>query len=787
MFHCFQYAGLRAAGARTFPPMWIMEGQAEWAGESVFAPSQIGRDWWALYFKTPGLPLFGRTYDASGFYYHLEESGINPWSVIDPMLAAADNVGAFKAAGATSEQFLDTWASGLLRLAGSGVNWRAQARWQDTDGTLPEVVSVEKNDGTPVAAQPVANLIVFVGVKNGVDIVEARLEGHTRIGGVGLSPDLIHADQAWLCLKAGGCRCPEGSSYSGPPLVDTDGPFYVALTGALDGAQGTLSGHGLEDFCVPDPDPPEEVCENGCAVSTGDPHIETVDGHHYDFQAAGEFILLRDAGAGFELQARQEPAAGSSYVSVNTAVALSTDGHRAVFTAASNGLTPDVTIDGVPIALSEPARFGGMTIGRRETGIQVKSGDGSRVIVFGQRDYGLHVVVDPSPTLRSAGAGIMGVVPEGAVLPALPDGTAIEDASGPAFQVTHGDFADAWRVTDDNTLFDYEPGITTASFSISGFPDPWPSETFTPAQRTAAEEACSGVPAGTLRDWCVFDVAVTGLVGYAENYRATAQVLANGESEDSGERMRVVNFLSDGIDVVDVDVYSWAGDPVVSAPVFQGTVPFGTAGNWFDPGLGSSVGERRPMLSIVAHGEPVGAALNLIDFSRRAMPGSSQTLVLSNGPGGAAKARVVALTEESGGEVLEPIADGGAYLAVDTSGLAFTHESVLLYASVGTGCLTQPDFRPGNPTGLTPIAQPIGVTGESGGEAFHGPLWVDPGADRELTLHRATEPTASALCEGAPVGGPIPLSLRAGERAHLLLYSRLGAELMSMVLPFGEG
>ena len=35
----------------------------------------------------------------------------------------------------------------------------------------------------------------------------------------------------------------------------------------------------------------------------GDPHIKTVDGVNYDFQSAGEFVLLRDEG--LELQARQ--------------------------------------------------------------------------------------------------------------------------------------------------------------------------------------------------------------------------------------------------------------------------------------------------------------------------------------------------------------------------------------------------------------------------------------------------------------------------------------------------
>ncbi len=41
----------------------------------------------------------------------------------------------------------------------------------------------------------------------------------------------------------------------------------------------------------------------------GDPHIHTVDGKSYDFQAVGEFTLLRDSEDGLEIQVRQTPVA----------------------------------------------------------------------------------------------------------------------------------------------------------------------------------------------------------------------------------------------------------------------------------------------------------------------------------------------------------------------------------------------------------------------------------------------------------------------------------------------
>jgi hypothetical protein len=66
----------------------------------------------------------------------------------------------------------------------------------------------------------------------------------------------------------------------------------------------------------------------------GDPHLTTTNGINYDFQAAGEFTVLRNSATDFELQARQSPVATASVVgpdahtgltscvSINTAVAV---------------------------------------------------------------------------------------------------------------------------------------------------------------------------------------------------------------------------------------------------------------------------------------------------------------------------------------------------------------------------------------------------------------------------------------------------------------------------------
>ena len=85
-------------------------------------------------------------------------------------------------------------------------------------------------------------------------------------------------------------------------------------------------------------------------VDDGDPHLTTVDGVHYDFQSAGEFVVLRDRD-GLEIQTRQTPVATASAiadsytglttcVSLNTAVAARVGTHRVTFQPNLSGV-PD--------------------------------------------------------------------------------------------------------------------------------------------------------------------------------------------------------------------------------------------------------------------------------------------------------------------------------------------------------------------------------------------------------------------------------------------------------------
>jgi hypothetical protein len=85
-------------------------------------------------------------------------------------------------------------------------------------------------------------------------------------------------------------------------------------------------------------------------------------------------------------------------------------------------------------------------------------------------------------------------------------------------------FGEAWRVTDDTSLFDYAPGTTTATFTLGS----WPTEVppcvlpqvtpVKPLSLSAARQACQRVLDRRTRARCVFDVRVTGEREFAQTY-----------------------------------------------------------------------------------------------------------------------------------------------------------------------------------------------------------------------------------------------------------------------------
>jgi lysyl endopeptidase len=230
-------------------------------------------------------------------------------------------------------------------------------------------------------------------------------------------------------------------------------------------------------------------------------------------------------------------------VSLNTAVATRIGKHRVTYEPNFNG-QPDpsgleLRVDGVlktlgPAGLNlggggrivKTSAPGGLEIDfPDETALFVTPGWWSTVGV-----WFLNVDINHTPALE----GIMGAIPANSWLPALPNGSSMGPMPGPLhdrYVELYQKFADAWRVTDKTSLFDYAPGTSTDTFTIKEWPLEKPPcvlpkmRPVQPASQLVAERACRIITDENLHRNCVFDVTVTGNIGFAKPYQFTQSKL----------------------------------------------------------------------------------------------------------------------------------------------------------------------------------------------------------------------------------------------------------------------
>lgn len=298
----------------------------------------------------------------------------------------------------------------------------------------------------------------------------------------------------------------------------------------------------------------------GSSFTEGDRHIRTVDGVHYDFQSAGEFVLLR--GEALEIQARQTPVQTegplgpnahtglSSCVSINTAVAVRVGGQRITYQPNLNG-EPDPTglqlrIDGKLTRMSPngiPLAAGGRIVATTaDGGIRVEGPGGSAVVITpGWWDHYRLWYLNIETRHVRATDGVMGAIAAGNWLPALPDGTFLGPRpvdTNQRYRDLYEKFADAWRVTDATSLFDYLPGTSTGSYILASWPGesprsctlPKPLGGKTPPKplpAAIAAQHCSAVVAPERKANCLQDVMVTGEPGFAKTYLAAEKIARN--------------------------------------------------------------------------------------------------------------------------------------------------------------------------------------------------------------------------------------------------------------------
>jgi hypothetical protein len=248
VWHCFegQVLGVDAYDAR---PAWSMEGEAEWVGNTL-SPTTDRDAEWDEYVLDPGAGLFSRSYDAMGFFAHLDEAGLDTWQRLIPVLTqGGDNAAAFEAAGASSEKFLDTWASGWFRQPSYGTAWDMTgpglAPGQPAD--VPLMLDVGDGDVVKFDAQQYATSISVLS--SAADVLVFAVDGHVRVGDPGTKQEYVLHGASTFCTKSGGCECPPGTAFAGPPPTRLSADSVLAASSGPAATTGTVTGMSLAEFC----------------------------------------------------------------------------------------------------------------------------------------------------------------------------------------------------------------------------------------------------------------------------------------------------------------------------------------------------------------------------------------------------------------------------------------------------------------------------------------------------------------------------------------------------------
>lgn len=252
--------------------------------------------------------------------------------------------------------------------------------------------------------------------------------------------------------------------------------------------------------------------------SSGDPHLFSLDGMRFDMQGHGEYVFVR--APGIEVQVRQEPATSSICpgVATNQAVAMRLNGVTVEYVSSEQTLE----IDGNPVVLEEGDTLDlgdGHYIEFADGQLTGRWKDGSWTTVMISSNH-LNILFHASDELRGRTSGLLGTYNSN------PDDDfttrAGDSISSPDFDEIHNTWAASWRVSDEESLFTYPDGESTADYTDTGFPGQestvadLPMDVAESARQTCLERGVSE----ELIEGCILDVGCTSDDGFADSAAA---------------------------------------------------------------------------------------------------------------------------------------------------------------------------------------------------------------------------------------------------------------------------
>ncbi|MFB2921026.1 VWD domain-containing protein [Aerosakkonema funiforme] len=253
---------------------------------------------------------------------------------------------------------------------------------------------------------------------------------------------------------------------------------------------------------------PEQPKDGGKTYN--DPRVVTIDKQYHDFQAAGEFILTQSTSGDLKIQVRQQPVGNNprTNVSDNTAVATVLGGKR-IAIYRDKGLL----IDGVSTEIpnDEYLPVGDGRIYREGNIYTIVYPTGDQLVAKVVRASRVNVNVYLSEQREGQIVGLLGNFnrdPKDDL--AKRDGTVISQPV--TLSQLYGEYADSWRISQAESLFDYQPGEDTNTFTNRNYPRQKVTlRDLDPADIRRAELAIGDrIPNSIVREATIIDYILTG-------------------------------------------------------------------------------------------------------------------------------------------------------------------------------------------------------------------------------------------------------------------------------------
>ena len=250
VFHCYQ-GQIADLPYSWILPEWVSEGGANWAACNV-VPGALPDKAWTGYLKSPTQRLFERSYDALGFFSLLSQHGIDVWSRWPAIILAARTASfpAYaNAVGAEEETILSDWATSYAQDASRGADWDVAGPCKPADTNTPPAPASVANGSVFKLVAPTWT-VALVTPFSSADVirVEVGSGSHVRLSSADpkLDERLVPGEFDYCTSPQGNCSCPGGEKLD---RINPDGGTLIALTGGPTGAEATVTGMSLGDFC----------------------------------------------------------------------------------------------------------------------------------------------------------------------------------------------------------------------------------------------------------------------------------------------------------------------------------------------------------------------------------------------------------------------------------------------------------------------------------------------------------------------------------------------------------